>query len=139
VNKCSKDLKEIDNVTEKAVEKLNTLWNNQKYDGYPVHSLHAEPSKFENLNFHHFLHQYTMKNNKHTDAKLNNEIKFLVDHLVKTKDFIYFSPCFLFNRKSCEHCSSLPSPSALLQEMKIKYGFLPYPVPSFHHSGLKVR
>lgn len=114
---------------------LNALWNNTVHDGHTVRSLRPEPVAPEKLESFKALHDYLMSNKPHDNSGINKEISFFVDHLVKTKNYLYFGHCFLFDRDPCEHCKTLPSPSSFLQEIKSRYGTLPFPVTSASHPG----
>jgi len=126
----------IRQLNDTRMGELVKFWDGKIHDGFSIHAFRI-PCDLVNQNennAHEDLHGYVMSK-KHEDSELNEKITMLVDHLVKTVDFLYFASCDLFGRPRCEHCQLLPPPHSMMNYIKENLnGILPFPIPSTENS-----
>ena len=144
---------EIKIINDNGVNELTNLWNTKTYDGFQVHSF-AVPSsestlvhEFDHSEYHKYLKgifkinsEYLLNTNNlgnsFNDCQKNKILTFIIDHCIKTLDLLWFGPCYLFNRPSCDHCLSLGDHSEMLQFLtKDLNGIIPFPIKSTEHDN----
>jgi hypothetical protein len=126
----------IKRLFENSIGELNAKWDNKVVDDFLIKSEGVTELEADAID-NELWRTYLMKDKVKRDTEKNEQVKFYLDHAVKTSDLLYFGHCSLFNRDPCEYCSKLLL-SNFLCDVKEKYGLLPVPIPSNVNPGMRI-